>query len=209
MHSKPSDLEIEKLIELLSCDIAWTIPARYRALSPATIQDVRERWDWMSGADSSSLTEKVVEDVQQSSWTRSSIRRGPRVRGIRIIRCGFMMVGGIASAMVKRSRHSARFARYCRRCRRSHHWCEGRLCGGGRELSELPVKPIVKQPCCVDYDSVNSDGERSSGDTDSRAIKASRPASLQKMKAMRGRPAPPKNNANPTSACNAEELRSQ
>lgn len=65
MHSKPSDLEIEKLIELLSCDIAWTIPARYRALSPATIQDVRERWDWMSGADSSSLTEKVVEDVQQ------------------------------------------------------------------------------------------------------------------------------------------------
>lgn len=65
MPSKASDLEIEKLLGLLQSDISWTIPARHRALAPATLEDVRERWDWMSCADIASLTEKVVDDVQQ------------------------------------------------------------------------------------------------------------------------------------------------
>jgi hypothetical protein len=60
-----SDSEIGAMLELLDHDFAYTKFAKYRYALPDTIQDVRERWDWMFDADIASLTEKVVGDVQQ------------------------------------------------------------------------------------------------------------------------------------------------
>jgi hypothetical protein len=65
MSFRASDIEIGKLVELLSRDVSWTIPERHRSLAPTTIEEVREGWDWMEDADISRLIEKVVEDVQQ------------------------------------------------------------------------------------------------------------------------------------------------
>jgi hypothetical protein len=60
-----SDPEIRKMLELLARDLAATKAAKYRDAIPTTVQDVRDSWEWMLNGDISTLTEKVVEDVQQ------------------------------------------------------------------------------------------------------------------------------------------------